>query len=353
MKCCVYTRFVYDVSYLDFFIEHYLKLGFDMIYVLYYDYVDYILPDKWKDFVTIIEVENEGNKLPDKYFNRISQEMDWVLNIDSDEFLYLHKKYKNIQDFVKKKIKEHSKVNVFQFSWAWVHKFSCNNTNGTLLFQDYKKTIGFSVEQKFIYLKSMFKRCDVKSLSCHSGELKQNIKAKLILNGKYKEIKDNIIPSFQNYKETIYDECVLYHVNTRDFINAIFKSVHIHGNQSLNKRLKDIKLFKDWIEFNDTNKNIEENVQILKKSLGFKIEFPFHCLNIHKNITQNHNFNHFPIYIYNTPFCSPYYFYLQIQNLKKKLESIARNQYYSLNLDRFVTKVLNTGEALDKLYFIQ
>lgn len=349
MKCCVYTRFVYDVSYLDFFIEHYLKLGFDMIYVLYHDYVDYILPDKWKDFVTIIEVENEGNKLPNMYFNRISQDMDWVLNIDSDEFLCLHKKYKNIQDFVNKKSKDHSKVNVFQFSWAWIHKFSSNNTNGSLLFKDYKKIIGISAEQNSIYLKSMLKRSDVESLSCHGGELKQNIKVKVVLNGKYREIKDNIIPSFQNYKETIYDECVLYHVNTRDFINAIFKSVHIHGNQSLNKRLKDIKLFKDWIEINDTNKNIEENIEYLKKALGFKIEFPFHCLNID---TRNHSFNHFPIFIYSTPFCSPNYFYLQIQNLKKKLQSIARNQYYSLNFDGFVTKVLKTGEELDKLYFI-
>ena len=34
MQCCVFTRFVYDVPYLDSFIEHYLNLGFDKIFIL-------------------------------------------------------------------------------------------------------------------------------------------------------------------------------------------------------------------------------------------------------------------------------------------------------------------------------
>jgi hypothetical protein len=158
MKCCVYSRFIYDVCYLDFFIEHYLKLGFDKIYILYHDFVDYKLPDKWRDVVHIIDVENEGNKIPNMYFNRISQDMDWVLHVDSDEFLYIHKKYHTIHDFIKQKLNDHSKINIFQFSWVWIHKFSTYSNNGSLLFQDYKKMIGYNHGQNIIFVKSMLKR---------------------------------------------------------------------------------------------------------------------------------------------------------------------------------------------------
>ena len=36
MRCCVYTRFVYEVPYIESFIDHYLNLGFDKIILLYH-----------------------------------------------------------------------------------------------------------------------------------------------------------------------------------------------------------------------------------------------------------------------------------------------------------------------------
>ena len=40
MKCCVYTRTFYESPYINFFIEHYLKLGFDKIFILKTDNLD-------------------------------------------------------------------------------------------------------------------------------------------------------------------------------------------------------------------------------------------------------------------------------------------------------------------------
>ena len=49
MKCCVYSRFVFEYPYLNSFIEHYLNLGFDKIIILYTDIIEYPLADNLKE----------------------------------------------------------------------------------------------------------------------------------------------------------------------------------------------------------------------------------------------------------------------------------------------------------------
>jgi len=346
MKCCVYARFIYDISYLDFFIEHYLKLGFDMIYILFYDFIDYNLPNEWKDVVKIIEVENEGNKLPNRYFNWISQEIDWVLHVDSDEFLFFEKKYRSVQEFIRDKLFQYPKINIFQFSWVWIHKFSALNNNGSLIFQDYKKMIGYNHGQNIIFIKSMIKRKAIESLSCHSCNVKPNIQIHVYSGKKYSYIEEDKPPNFYSKKETCYDEAFLAHVNTRDIFNSIFKSMHIHGNMNTTKRLKDIKLIKNWLENTNLNENNDEQELInrLVKGVGFKILFPLMCL----ENTLNSTFGNFPIFIYKYPFCSPKYYDIQIQKVKEKLKEIAENQYYLIDLSNFTSKMNYIGLILDK-----
>ena len=38
MKTCVYSRFVFDLPYLNYWIEHYLNLKFDYIVILFFEY---------------------------------------------------------------------------------------------------------------------------------------------------------------------------------------------------------------------------------------------------------------------------------------------------------------------------
>ena len=109
MKYCVYTRFFLEDNYIESFIEHYLNLGFDYIVILYAinnkHIPRYMLDEKYKDKVLLYKVDNEGNKLRGKYIHLIPSNIDWILTVDSDEYLILNKKYNSIQDYVIKIIK--------------------------------------------------------------------------------------------------------------------------------------------------------------------------------------------------------------------------------------------------------
>ena len=61
MKTCVYSRFVFDLPYLNYWIEHYLNLKFDYIVVLFFEY-------KYKKQKNIKELLIKDNVL-DKKFN--------------------------------------------------------------------------------------------------------------------------------------------------------------------------------------------------------------------------------------------------------------------------------------------
>ena len=113
MKCCVLTRFVYELIYLDSFIEHYAKLGFDKIIILYHDVVKGEVPEKYGHLVNLHEVPNMGNQTPNLNKHLIPEDMDWVLHVDSDEFLLLHKRYDTIHDYAQEKLSQHPEINVF------------------------------------------------------------------------------------------------------------------------------------------------------------------------------------------------------------------------------------------------
>jgi hypothetical protein len=101
MKCCIYTRAFLETPYLDFFIEHYVKLGFDKIIILKADDIPYECPQQYQSNVDIHTVPNLGNELLPKYDYLVKQSgCDWCLSVDIDEILLLHKQYGCIQDFI-------------------------------------------------------------------------------------------------------------------------------------------------------------------------------------------------------------------------------------------------------------
>ena len=77
IKCCVYTRVFYEFPYLNFFLEHYISLGFQKIILLKADNIKLNI-EKYKDYVEIFEVENLENRLLPICTNRIDKNYDWV-----------------------------------------------------------------------------------------------------------------------------------------------------------------------------------------------------------------------------------------------------------------------------------
>ncbi len=185
MKCCVYTRFVNELCYLDNFIEHYLRLGFDKIIVLLHDNDEYILNETLQDYVDIHQVENRGNRLPNLYKHLIPKDYDWVLHVDSDELLFLKKSYVSIKDYIIKKLFINPDINVFQFSWLWLHRFHLTNERHknslTNIIYEYKTMVGFKdVYSKQVWVKTMTRVKNIVDISCHTFVL--NCRATVFIN---------------------------------------------------------------------------------------------------------------------------------------------------------------------------
>ena len=122
----VVTRAFHDHAYIDHFIEYYLALGFDNIYILFEaNQKPLQIRAKYRTCVKIIQHDRPSNDsandvlrfLP-MFFNEI--ETDWFLLCDSDEYLYL-KNFKSIREFL-----EFIPDDVGQafFQWVMIENFS-------------------------------------------------------------------------------------------------------------------------------------------------------------------------------------------------------------------------------------
>ena len=290
MKCCVFVRFVYELIYLDSFIEHYVNLGFDKIIVLYHDLIPAEIPENYKNYVEIHDVPNLGNKLPNEYKHVIPKDIDWVLHVDSDEYLLIHHKYSKIQDFINEKLLVHPEINIFLFPWAWLHKFDNENKPLNDIFKKYKMTVGNRLtsnsNKNEIWIKSMFRRSHLDTFYIHCPSM---------LYGYYlycneliiEEENENKIKSlyYKNKHDEIYfyKDVILAHLATRSLQNAIFKSEHMHKSQVSKKNIND----KDGLLEYVTSRNIVNEdeytlMKTLKEYVGYKIEWPLKCLKMNE-----------------------------------------------------------------------
>jgi hypothetical protein len=290
MKCCVYTRFYFEIIFLDAFIKHYIQLGFDLILVLYHDIQKFEVPECYKDQVKLINVPNYGNYLPDMFRNNIPNDMDWVLHVDSDEFLFIHEKFATIKEFIKSKLEYEPTINVFSFLWAWCHNLDPNNILsgsiqdvaasskvlvGTRLHQ--KKEI--RNEKKEVWLKSMFKLNAVKDLAIHMPILKEPYVIHTLANEiiRYSDMNHRIktfsyTESF--WEDGFYKDSCLLHLSTRDIHNSVFKSYNIHSSQMNKKHIQNEKKFVDGIK-NIDFKSADDLLVHFQKNIGYKFTFAF------------------------------------------------------------------------------
>ena len=294
MKVKVVSRAFFDDAYLDFFLGYYLGLGFDNITILKADadLFDYQLPDylteEEKDKITIVPVKNEGNVIVRTNFNHYKDNTyDWVLNIDSDEFLVIDlNKYPNgIKDYITETLerveREHQlqpdELQQIQFRWLCINKmnidFSDNlqilnylshpdekpyqlltnktlSTNKTLL-NDYILSNKLEV---YRYVKSIATPKQMtdegSALNCHFFPLKKlptaktSIKHNILLDNYFVNRNSNDPRSLQKDKKAMNWGFIL-HLNTRSLANAVTKC--LVTQLRVNKKISNLNAFKQFI----------------------------------------------------------------------------------------------------------
>ena len=169
MKFCVYTRSFYESPYINFFIEHYLKLGFDKIFILKTDEIEIRIDDKFLKFIEIANVKNEGNKILTLNIGMINKnEYEWFLNVDIDEFLFIDSKYSNIKEYVNYILKKKPNTNMIFFRWLNINKLSNENIFFENLIKNYKIS-------KNPFIKSISRtNLNIKNVNPHLCWLKDN-----------------------------------------------------------------------------------------------------------------------------------------------------------------------------------
>ena len=282
IKCCIYTRDFLESPYLNFFIEHYIKLGFDKIFILKTDDYNYDL--KYKSQVEIHKVENLGNIILQKYDYLIKNSgFDWVLSVDIDEILVLHKKYNNnIKSYIFEKINENNTINSFYFRWGMIEKYDNNTIKAVNILNVY------NVFQN-THIKSMVKISLIKNID-HNPHI-------IILNEKLNiYFENNILNKNKSHAHPItddsYQESILIHLHTRSVNNIIIKSLNTKlGKKNINSSGN----FKNFIELIDNYKSCKNKSSILqefKTSIGLKARLPFHhtkkCPIIQDSILNNY-----------------------------------------------------------------
>lgn len=373
MRCCVYTRFVYEIPYLDSFIEHYLQLGFDKIIILYHDIEPYYLNEKLIEEVEIVSVENNGNKLLNEYKYLLENDYDWVLNVDSDEFLVLDSKYETIKDYIAEKLAyEDENINMFQFSWGWIHAF---NPNPDYTLGDYLTKYKIFVGSKDttgpeVWVKSLTKVENIEYMTCHNCVLNTPavvyVDKRIEYHNSENEILDmddnnedtdddddkyNLLPRCYGPRDNTYSEGALIHINTRNMMNGIIKGLNIHVTQVKRKRIKKLKELKKFVNSFDTSKPIyKETLTQFSKCIGYKIKFPLLCLE--KEII-NEKIKHLKIGTrrYKIPFCNIKYIPQQNKYHLDVLQEKMNSLFYVLDMEKFV-KLLNAFGVIFENTFI-
>jgi hypothetical protein len=293
MKTRVVARAFYEDAYLDFFIKYYLAIGFDEIVILKadtdpkYKLPEYKLPDELsedqKRRVKILPVENTGNLILQEHYDvfinehpECRKDIDWVLNIDCDEFLVLDwEKYSGgignyldsyLQELVDDDIVD-NKEQVQQIKYRWMCITKLDNK-----FQDHPQTIktyldNYNMEvykyiKSFGAIKHLIKKeeakNDVSRINCHfylcksiQEELQksENEALKLrnnlnILDGQYSKVNNSDPRQFRKDGVACSHGFIL-HVNTRSLSNALTKCLVTQLRD--NKKIKGLDEFRKWV----------------------------------------------------------------------------------------------------------
>lgn len=315
MKFCVYVRMYNDEPFIDFFIEYYFKLGFDKIFILNSSNNGYTNLNK---HVIICKVSNDQPlKLLPNYIHLVEScsFCNWVLAVDTDEFLILNNKYNTIKDFVKDKLKMNSNINVFQFRWLMIEKIDNEVCNLKDIIKNYKKYSNH-------HIKSMTKISDMKSLTDHQPILKK--KAVVFLENK---CINKLSPNEHVITPNSYTESALIHLHTRSMDDLMLKTLM---GKFYGKEIKSLKTFKHII-YNPVFLNT------FKKTIGLKASLPFTHTNNFSNNTANISIDTFNIPNIQIDFVKKSFADSLLRNALNK-HNINNNQY-RIYIEQLIKKI--------------
>lgn len=341
MKTRVVSRAYYEDAYLDFFILYYLLIGFDEIVILKADYdinkknnTIYKLPDflddEWKGKVKIQPVENLGNTiLPYNYNVFKDDSVDWVLNVDIDEFLILDwNKYSGgINDYLNtylnelkddKLVDNIEHVQQIKYRWMCITKMDNNIETKNNIF-DYLNNYPLECYKYIKSLGATKHMCNESKINCHffinnniSKELQNSYnisKNENIYKKNHIFILDNTYCSINNSNpKTLRKDgnaCLygyILHINTRTLTNALTKCLITQLRD--NKKITNLDKFREFINqlnINDINKFInnkikyKEEVEYLTGKFNYflnsKYIFPLKIHKGHSSVVECLNMN--------------------------------------------------------------
>lgn len=338
MKSRVVVRSFYEDAYLDFFITYYLAIGFDEIYILKADMDDeyklpeYKLPsyltDELKKKVSIFKVKNTGNYiLHDNYDKFKDDTVDWVLNIDCDEFLILDWcKYSGgineyLEEYLNKVVNlglvdNKKQIQQIKYRWLCITKMDNNiNKNNTIIeyINNYPMEI-YKYVKSFGATEHMVSKSDknIKNgyINCHfyinnpinnelikSNNVNINTKKYIwLLDNQYCKINNSNPKTFRKDKQLCLDGFIL-HINTRTLTNALTKC--LTTQLRTNKKIKNLEEFVLWInniDINEINKYLinkdiyDDKINIIKSKFNYylnsKYFFPKKIHKFHASLKQ-------------------------------------------------------------------
>lgn len=270
----VITRSYMEDCYLDCFIEHYMKLKFTKIIILKSDNINYKVPNKYVNSVSIYYVKNEGNLIYNNNINLYRNLNGWYLFIDVDEFLILHSKYNNnINNLISNVSNLNNNVNIIFFRWAMIEKYN-NNTNGINI----QNIVKNYYKHKNLHIKSIVKSNVFVNIICPHNP---NINTQAVIYFENKFINDN--NAKQPINNNSYLDCYLIHIHTRSITNIITKSLNSYNNMS-QKQIKNKNNFVNYIN-NKTYLKSKNHLDDFKNLIGIKAQLPFsHVKNNYINI---------------------------------------------------------------------
>lgn len=243
MKFCVYTRSFMEDQYLFYFIQHYINLGFDKIIILKSDGIKYDLPEKYLGLVDIHYTENTGDLLLSTYDYLVKKcDCDWILSVDLDELLILNNSFKNIKDYVEKKLLNDDLINAFYFRWGMIEKIDVeSNYNLKFILNNYKIFPNR-------HTKMMFKRKDLNNVLCSHFA---------ILNNLHIHFENKILNTNEPkhpLNEYSYEESILIHLHVRNIHNLLVKSFHTEFSEKIIYKKNELVAF-----INNLPSNLNQN----------------------------------------------------------------------------------------------
>jgi len=238
MTAAVYSRVSHDAPFVAAFADWYLnRLGFDRMVLLQSDggNASFLMPDARLE---VYAVPSHGiNANLDRYKNLVLRRFDWVLTVDSDEFLLLAPRYPSIHSFIKEKqAAESLPIDLIQFRWAQIDRLVTFCDEAT-----FPALVGRSLAYRNHFVKTMSRASSVVSFNHTHYPAGSVPRLRTYFEGR----TDSRRPGSNfNFSEHTYRESALVHVQTRSLANLLQKSLFTNYNH---KRMGNVSAFVDFV----------------------------------------------------------------------------------------------------------